>query len=61
MKDDALPQNPGMCLPYTCRLSLHAKDVGSCTAISFYAYKSFSKYKAGAPRSIRFGFFETSQ
>lgn len=41
MKDDAPPQNPGMCLQYThrqgCTLSLHAKDEGkgACLAMDF--------------------------
>lgn len=41
MKDDAPPQNPGMCLQYThrrgCTPRLHAKDVfkGACPAMDF--------------------------
>lgn len=62
MKDDALPQNPGMCLPYTCGQRCHymlRMWVSVCAQpwiIFFYAYKCCTKHKAGAPRSIRSGF-----
>lgn len=66
MKDDALPQNPGMCLQYThrqgCMLSLHAKDVGkgACLAMGFLMHiNAAQNIKQILPNQSGLAFFLT--